>query len=123
MPEIRNLKQKATISFAISLSFYTALCGLLSYWNLSRPSGINWAIWLLQSAPLLLLLPGLLKRYYRSFSWLCFLMLFYFVRAVEGSAMSTADITDHIFLTLTVGLFISSMFASRWLQRYQLMET
>ncbi|MBX2858133.1 MAG: DUF2069 domain-containing protein [Cellvibrionaceae bacterium] len=123
MNDIRYLKQKASYSFRLTLGLLAAQFALLAYWNLNRASGINWPIWAAQSAPLLLLLPGLLKQHYRSFSWLCFVLLFYFLRAVEGSAMSNARPSDHVFLVLTVCLFTSSMFASRWLQRSRLLDS
>lgn len=95
---------------------YAALIGLLSYWNLNRAEGVLWSIWLLQCLPLVLFFPGLIKAYYRSYSWFCFLLLLYFVVGTENSFKSTAGIADYLFLTLIVVLFIISMFRGRWLQ-------
>jgi len=104
---IPNLQQKADYSFKLTLGLYSALLLLFAFWNLNRSEGLNWAVWLFQSLPLLALLPGLLRKYYRSFSWLCFLLLFYFIKAIEGVFMSTATGLDYVFLTLTVLLFVS----------------
>ena len=79
-------------------------------------------IWLLQILPLLLLLPGLLKQHYRSFSWLCFLMLAYFTGYVVQVYSPTRDPQDWISLALTLIIFIAGMFASRWLQRRKIPE-
>ena len=68
---------------------------------------------MVRSCRSILLLPGLLKNYYRGYSWLCFVLLVYFVFAVQGSLMSTAGLLDHIFLFLTVILFIVAMMTSR----------
>lgn len=38
--------------------------------------------WLMACVPLLLTLPGLLRRHGRSLQWLCFLVLFYFTLGV-----------------------------------------
>ena len=71
----------------------------------------------LYTLPLLLLLPGLIQRHYRSYSWLCFLMLIYFTSYVVQVYSSTRGIYDWAGLTLSVILFVSAMYASRWLQR------
>lgn len=116
------LKEKSHYGYLSTMVLYIALLGLFAYWNLTRTTGINWSIWALQSAPLLLLLPGILKTYYRSFSWLCFLMLFYFIKATEGAFMTSATFTDYLFIVLVALLFVSSMLCSRWMQRVAKLE-
>lgn len=96
---------------------YAALQLLFIYWNVTRPSGINPTVWLIQAVPLLVFVPGLLKNHYRTYSWVCFIILFYFIQAVSGAFTSTANITDLIFVGLTVYLFVAAMMASRWAQR------
>lgn len=95
---------------------YILLIALVSFWNLTRAEGILWTVLVLQLLPLLAFLPGLLKKYYRSYSWFCFLLLLYFVLGVESSFKSNANISDYLFLSLTVLLFVFSMLCSRWLQ-------
>ncbi len=116
---IKHLKKKLEISIVVSYSFFALLVVLLTIANLSNSSGPSFKIWLIQVTPLLLILPGMIMRYYRSYSWLCFVLLGYFIIAVEHSFMSTASIFDHIYLTITVVLFISAMFTSRWMQFHQ----
>lgn len=114
-----QLQLRFTYASALTFTLYAAMLALFCYWNLSRDSGINWTIFSLQTLPLLALLPGLYTRYYRAFSWLCFVDLLYFVMASLGAFKSTADYLDYLFFSLTILLFCTSMFASRWAQRVQ----
>ena len=75
-----------------------------------------WLPWLLQVVPLLLLFPGMLQKHYRSFSWVCFLMLAYFTSYVV-QVYSSASLIDWLGLILVVTLFVISMYCSRLLQR------
>jgi len=101
------------------MCFYFATLGTFVYWGLSRSGGFNIVIFCIQAIPLLLLLPGLISQYYRVYSWLCFVILLYFVVAVMGAFASTAKISDFVFLSFTVVLFIVSMMCSRYAQRVQ----
>jgi len=76
-------------------------------------------LFIIQTLPLFILAPSLLSRYYRAFSWLCFIMLLYFIMAVMGALSSIANILDYLFVLFTVALFISSMLCSRYAQRLQ----
>ncbi|WP_045858234.1 DUF2069 domain-containing protein [Teredinibacter purpureus] len=116
---IAHLEQKVFYSVLATAVCVAGLILLFIGWHLSRNSGPNWVVLLAQSVPVLLLLPGLWQKYYRSYSWLCFLMLVYFVKAVDGAFTSTANWTDGVFVFLTSSLFISAMLAARWLQRMQ----
>jgi len=114
---IKNLALKTRISVWATALNYGSLLVLFLVWNFVRNSGPSWIIFAAQTLPLLLLLPGLWQRYYRSYSWLCFLILVYFIKAVDGAFMSNASWIDYLFLLLTVNTFISAMMAARWLQR------
>lgn len=96
---------------------YFFLIALFTITNLLRPSGPNWTILIAESLPLLLLLPGLWQKYHRSYSWLCFLMLIYFIKAVDGAFAPQSDWGDYMFVILSVSTFISAMLTARWLQR------
>ncbi len=106
------------INHALWLTFmgYIILLGVIALdaW-VSSPS--FWGIWLLQTLPLIAILPGLLAKYYRSYSWLCFLMLAYFISYVVQVYSPTRDFHDWFGLVATITVFIAGMFASRWLQR------
>lgn len=117
---IPNLVQKLKYGKIITL---VILLGMILFFVLTKTLSHNTSIttaliiWLAQSLPLILLIPGIVINYYRSYSWLCFVLLFYFVFAVERCFLSTASWEEYIFVTLTVILFISSMMTSRWQQR------
>ena len=74
--------------------------------------------WLLQTVPLLMLLPGVLVKRYRSYSWVCFLMLLYFSSFVVQVYTDYTQWIDWLGLMLSIIIFISAMIASRQLQRY-----
>ena len=105
-----------------AITCYLLLASMLAqitYWNLARDDGFTIVVWLIQSLPLVAFIPGMIKGVYRAYSWLCFVLLAYFVLAVERVFSTISSIGDFIFLSLIVLLFVSSMLASRWLQRYQ----
>ncbi|WP_188149837.1 DUF2069 domain-containing protein [Teredinibacter waterburyi] len=114
---VANVQQKLNYALRLTAILYIALIALLTYINLTFNSGPSIPIWLLQCGPLLLLLPGMLKRYHRSFSWLCFLLLLYFVKAVDGAFHPDANWTDAVFIGLCSVLFVTAMMAARWLPR------
>ncbi|WNO09664.1 DUF2069 domain-containing protein [Teredinibacter sp. KSP-S5-2] len=117
---IKNLMQKRLWGKRITLTLFGALISLFVLWKTENPNiTLSSAIMVFaaQTLPLWALLPGLIRNHYRSYSWLCFALLFYFIFAVERSFVSTANIYDYLFLMLTVLLFIATMMTGRWQQR------
>lgn len=114
-----SLNSKLKVALFATYSLYSLLLLLFVYWNINRESGFMAGVLIVQTLPLVALLPGMLKNRYRSFSWLCFILLFYFIFAVERVFSSLRGLQDFIFVTIVVALFIASMMASRWLQRQQ----
>ncbi len=110
--------KKINIALWLTYSAYLLLLIVLTLDTLaaSKPS---WIVWCLQVLPLLLLLPGIIYKHYRSYSWLCFLMLAYFTSYVVQVYSPTRNPHDWFGLAATVIVFIAAMFASRWLQRLQ----
>ncbi|VUD51358.1 hypothetical protein TDB9533_01410 [Thalassocella blandensis] len=115
---IKHLHTKLRGGIATTWVLFTLLLGLFAFWNISRETG-SLVVWCFQSIPLLALAPGMFKKNYRSYSWMCFVLLFYFIFAVERSMISTSTFTDYLFLALVVALFLATMMTSRWLQRSQ----
>jgi len=97
---------------------YFGLLALYAWSNLSAevfsPSGLA-----VQWVPLLLPLWGMLKDTYRSYNWLCFVVLAYFLFIVPNVMSGQANWSDWLQLLLTCSLFISAMLVSRWLQAWQ----
>jgi uncharacterized membrane protein len=71
---------------------------------------------LVQVLPLALFIPGMVAKHYRTYSWLCFVVLFYFIVGVTNVMSPLADIYSWIMLVASVLLFNAAMMTSRWLQ-------
>ena len=71
-------------------------------------------IWFLKLVPLLLFLPGMLRDNLRSFIWLCFVCLGYFLVLVQRVFAQPQDMLVWVGLTAVVTLFIAAMFYVRW---------
>lgn len=75
-------------------------------------------LWLLLISGLLLVLPGLIKGTQRSYIWLCFILMLYFVGSVQAvfasESLSMANAHKLALLITVVFTFITSMLTSRW---------
>lgn len=116
-------KAKAAIWLRwITLGCYAGLLLNLLYGAIVYgPEGIGaqLVLWLLFSSGLLLVLPGLLKGSRRSYIWLCFILLFYFIAAVQSlfagnsQTMQVQECYEVIRVALVVAAFVAAMLASR----------
>lgn len=109
------LELKAKLARLATYTSLTLLLSIMLVWNLQRETGSTWFIFIIQSLPICALLPGIIQGNRRIYSWLCFIILLYFVLAVMNAMQSLAGFLDYLYLGLTVSVFISSMMASRWL--------
>jgi uncharacterized membrane protein len=73
-----------------------------------------WFIWALKLVPLLLFLPGMRRDNLRSFIWLCFVCLGYFLVLVQRLFAQPGDILAWIGMVADVALFIAAMLYVRW---------
>lgn len=76
-----------------------------------------WIIWLGKLLPLLLFLPGMLRDRLRSFIWLCFVSLLYFITLVERLFATPHAVLPWLGMVAVVTLFCSAMFYVRWRAR------
>jgi uncharacterized membrane protein len=76
-----------------------------------------WFIWLLKLLPLLLFLPGMLKDNLRSFIWLCFVCLGYFLILVQRIFAQPDNLLVIVGLAAVVVLFNAAMLYVRWRAR------
>ena len=76
-----------------------------------------WFIWVLKVLPLLLFLPGMLKDNLRSFIWLCFVCLGYFLILVQRIFAQPDSLLVIGGLVAVVVLFIAAMMYVRWRAR------
>lgn len=114
----RRASNKLFIARAVSWLLYGGLIIAYSVWQLTRPGGPSYFFWAVQLLPLLLVLPGIKANYPRSYIWLCFLLLLYFVKGFDGVISPSRAWIDYVVLTVSVLLFTSSMLTSRWLQQH-----
>lgn len=84
--------------------------------QLTEPS-VRWTLLLLQSVPLLMFVPGMLANHHRTYSWLCFVVLFYFIVGVTNVMSPLADGFGWVLLIASSLLFMAAMMTSRWLQQ------
>ena len=80
------------------------------------------SFWLIRILPLAVFIPGILKQHYRNYSWLCFVILWYFTAEVVHCMSPGASVQDFFAVSLTVIIFCSAMMASRWRQHQLLAE-
>lgn len=71
--------------------------------------GVPWIIWCGKLLPLLIFLPGMLKDRMRSFIWLCFISLLYFITLVERLFALPGSPLAQLGMVAVVVLFISAM--------------
>ena len=78
---------------------------------------LPWILWLGKLVPLLIFLPGMLRDRLRSYIWLCFVCLLYFIAMVErlfalpGNALAVTG------TVAVVTLFVAAMMYVRWRAR------
>ena len=76
-----------------------------------------WIVWLARLMPLLLFVPGMLRDHLRSYLWLCFVTLLYFVGAVLRLFAVPGDALALSGLLSVVSLFLAAMLYVRWRAR------
>jgi uncharacterized membrane protein len=76
-----------------------------------------WFIWVLKVMPLLIFLPGMLKDNLRSYIWLCFVCLGYFVILVQRLFAQPDSVLVISGLVAVVLLFSAAMMYVRWRAR------
>lgn len=80
-------------------------------------AGMNhapWFIWSLKLLPLLMFLPGMLKDNLRSYVWLCFICLGYFMILVQRMFAQPDSPLVIIGMVAVVVLFSAGMMYVRW---------
>ena len=78
---------------------------------------LPWVIWLGKLLPLLIFLPGMMKDNLRTFIWLCFVSLLYFIALVERLFALPGDPQAVTGMVAVVTLFIAAMMYVRWRAR------
>ena len=76
-----------------------------------------WFIWVLKLLPLLLFLPGMRRDNLRSYIWLCFICLGYFLILVQRVFAQPDSVLVISGLVAVVILFVAAMMYVRWRAR------
>jgi uncharacterized membrane protein len=100
----------------LAILSYLSLIAILIYTEWKTP--VDWPVVSLKLIPLLVFIPGLIKQTFRTYSWICFVCLIYFV-AIFPVAYTRNLWSDWLITALVITLFISSMMTSRWLQYWR----
>ncbi|MGI1678562.1 MAG: DUF2069 domain-containing protein [Cellvibrionaceae bacterium] len=95
---------------------YLGMLAIISWVNLTEETG-SWVRWCIQSFPLLMVLPGMIMKKYRAFSWLCFIIVMYFIPSVMKVMDPQGEWLDTLMLVFCIIIFITSAYTSRWMQR------
>lgn len=114
-----SYRQLASISQRIMLVCYAAILFIFIYSTLLMPScdrQPNLLLAIVQLVPMLCFLPGLLRHNVRSYVWLCFLSLGYFVVAV-GNAFGCSTFVNILEPVLLVLMFSAGTLFIRWYSR------
>ena len=75
-------------------------------------------IWIIQTVPLLLFVPGLIKQHLRTHAWLCFVIQIYFIQAVLlafDSQRMWIGLGECVF---SIGLFLALLSYIRQFRRH-----
>jgi len=78
---------------------------------------LPWILWLGKLLPLLLFLPGMLRDRLRSYIWLCFVCLLYFIALVERLFALPGNALAITGTVAVVTLFVAAMLYVRWRAR------
>ncbi len=110
-------RKRLLITRRLCLGAYFSLLVLFLFKTVLFPMGgrdLNYTMWAVHSLPLLLFLPGLLRGDHRSYAWLSFAILMYFMVTVEAMFTPSASIYHSLTLVLVVVLFIACVLNIRW---------
>ena len=116
-----SVANKARLLSNLTIAQLLALCLLLMLWDLVIwPPKVDqpWIIVAFQCLPLLAFLPFLLRKRHKSYVWVCFFVLLYFCQGVINAFLlpHVVGFLGILEALLTVGLFITAMYAARYLR-------
>jgi uncharacterized membrane protein len=116
-PALTQRPLKNRVALFITWASYVLLVLLMIITSLpgTIPEGSSpWVIVSIKLLPLAIVLPGMLKDSLRAFTWLCFIVLFYFTQAVVEAFLSLGAGVDLAITLLTVAIFLAAMLYIKW---------
>lgn len=112
---LTQVQQRLTIGLWVTHSSYALFLVILSWLNFQSPeNGVK--LWLVKMIPLLIFIPGFIQRKYRTYSWLCFAILPYFIWIIPLAIGKNAW-SDWVLVALIAIIFNAAMMTSRWFQQ------
>ena len=122
MPSIQELNtalaqvnQKLRFGFWMTHSSYAGFLLVMSWAHL-QTANFSFKLLLIKILLLLIFIPGFIQKKYRTYSWLCFAILPYFIWIIPY-VMGRGNWSDWVMTLLTVVIFIAAMMTSRWMQQ------
>ena len=112
---LRKVSQNLKVGLHVVHANYGIFLILMSWLNFQQANS-SVALWLVKIFPLLIFIPGFIKQKYRTYNWLCFAILPYFIW-MTPLVMGRGHWSDWVMIMLTVLIFIASMMTSRWMQQ------
>ena len=113
MNDIKKIQR----TWQLTLALYSVLLiALVLDHSLIRPHFFL-PVLLIQTVPLLFVLPGLIKQQTRSEIWLCFMILFHFLSAINNAFMTPHTVFYSCLALLVLSLFSTALLFVRWKTR------
>ncbi|HRG49783.1 MAG TPA: DUF2069 domain-containing protein [Pseudomonadales bacterium] len=108
---------KSYRAWQLTLTLYAALLIALVIDHALVRAQLFLPVLLIQTVPLLLILPGLLKQNARSGIWLCFMILFHFLLAIDHAFEKAHTVFYTGMAVLVLALFTTALLFVRWKTR------
>jgi uncharacterized membrane protein len=121
LPELSWLKPRLAASYAVAITCFLALFGLLLVWNLfyaNLPETLFWPVLGFQLVPLLILAPGVLLGHARGHAWACFVINIYFIQGVLAAFDPSRRWFGWAEAGLTFVFFCAALLYVRWRFQY-----
>jgi len=119
-----TLTQRVQLSRRITLLSYAALLAvLITAWVADSPGMHNLDLLLIQTVPLLIFLPGLLRSNSIAHLWMSFVLLLYVIKAVLYFSLGINVIFSAIESVASITLFTSTMLFVRYSRIKRLEQT
>jgi len=115
-----QVDKKVIVGLRVTHISYALLLVIITWLNFQSPEN-GFGLWLFKIIPLIIFIPGFIKRYYRTYSWICFAMLPYFIWIIP-LALGRGAWSDWAIVALTVIIFNAAMMSSRWMQQQSYLQ-
>jgi uncharacterized membrane protein len=110
-----NLSHRLQLSRRITLLSYAGLlAALITGWASKDPSVNNLGVLLIQTLPLLVFLPGLLRRNSMVLLWMSCVLLLYIIKAVLNVSLGIDVLFAALESTFSITLFTATMLFVRY---------